>query len=916
MRQRYERRDERISRPGLFEERQRPSPVPGGWWGKEQHPDSATKAPYIVPGEDPRRYDWLRELPEPLLDIVAHPAAEVFSSEPRWATALILTGLAVGAYVVAEVLRLFAADLTTENATPFWLLLLVGVPAWARWEKARLGLALSFALIVPVTFVVALLLGHAATAVNRVMSTAAALAVAAVFVDYFTNHAVRVLLCTSVLPVEERCYFRKLWDGRWGFWIWPHRSPLSRAERRARRAMVVYAFGFSLLFVVLGAVDRKASQLALSGVSLLAGCAVALPRLLWPGPRRLAQLFGGAVRGWVEYGAYGSFAPGVMQSPGGARRYRLAFFALTLVLLAGTLVPPLSGLTAQLAGARVGPIGWTAMVAGWMLLSIALPVAVLVGLIGAVSLPVLGALATACDGPEDERHAATWSFVVHTLRTSTKELHREQLLWGFHATAHYPVLVPMRSLQEHIYVAGGSGTGKTSRTILPLALQLLAARKEKPPGPLLVVDLKGDNALFQAVRAGAREAKRAFRFFTNHVGYATHAFNPFAELHAAGVPLERAGETLLSALNLEHGAGYGRSHFSAVSRGQLRSWLQRFPNVQSISELHREIVRSRSAMSPAQKRREEESYELFLALEMLAEMPELNVTEGAAFDERIAFTRSIRDNEVVYFSLSPKPEEAAARFVGSLAVETFYAALTRHNTAVGADGKQLNVFKRAHAVLDEFQVVAGRNFEAFMETARSNGLGLILASQVPAKLEEELRVVVEANVAIRQYFSIRSVAELHDLRELGGTTMELGEPDGEGNPRYRSGPRLSENILRAVSGREDLSVLIIQKSADFAQFDSFPIVVRSPHCQSKKAHAELLQRSWPTGESLLVVGEAAAPGTGRDPFARSEAASPAGPQPVAPAAGTELEASFARIVVSDHGYEVSDDISTSEVEGS
>ena len=228
-------------------------------------------------------------------------------------------------------------------------------------------------------------------------------------------------------------------------------------------------------------------------------------------------------------------------------------------------------------------------------------------------------------------------------------------------------------------------------------------------------------------------------------------------------------------------------------------------------------------------------------------------------------TAGRRDGEVVYFSLSPKPDEALARFIGSLAVESFYAALTRYNTALGPDGERLNKLRRAHTVIDEFQVVAGRNFQAFMEAARSTGLGLILASQVPAKLDPELRVVVEENVAIRQHFSVRNVADVRDLVHLGGTTMELGLLGTDGEPRAREAPRLSENILRAASAQEDLSVLIVQKSVDFAQFDGFPVVVRSPHCHGKKMHAELLRRPWPTGEALLVVGEEAPPSGGDMP---------------------------------------------------
>ena len=74
-------------------------------------------------------------------------------------------------------------------------------------------------------------------------------------------------------------------------------------------------------------------------------------------------------------------------------------------------------------------------------------------------------------------------------------------------------------------------------------------------GPILAVDLKGDDSMEPAIREAARQAGRTFRFFTNESGRYTHAFNVIAELRASGLPLSRSGETFRSALNLEHGAG-------------------------------------------------------------------------------------------------------------------------------------------------------------------------------------------------------------------------------------------------------------------------------------------------------------------------------------------------------------------------
>ena len=62
-------------------------------------------------------------------------ATTVFGEEPRWRTPLILVATAVGAYAVAEMLRVLAPYLTAPKAVVVWLLLLVGLPAWALREE-------------------------------------------------------------------------------------------------------------------------------------------------------------------------------------------------------------------------------------------------------------------------------------------------------------------------------------------------------------------------------------------------------------------------------------------------------------------------------------------------------------------------------------------------------------------------------------------------------------------------------------------------------------------------------------------------------------------------------------------------------------------------------------------------------------
>lgn len=904
----------RNDRPGFFEEQPaRPRRVRGYWFNRAQHPDTETDGTRVVPRWDPLRYDKVASLPDPPLEAVPEWRDGVFGDAPAWSAPAIIGTIAVGSYAAAEGARLFGPMLSHPHASILWVALLIGLPVWALREGAPLKVAVLVVPVVPVAFVLVLFLS-ATQGDHRLVAEVVALVVTACFVDRFTDHAVQVAIATGALPPLRRLALRNIWMSRWRMRR-PKPSPdAERAERIARRHITFYPVGFLFFGLLLPVADWPVAHRSLILASGAVGFVLFLRGLLRPGLRRVGPLLRDAATHFIHYGRRGSFALGVLRSPAGERPYRLAFLAIVCVVVSGTFVPRLAELHDAIVSVERGPAGLAAFIAWWLVLSAALPIAVVFGGVLAVTAPVLGAVNSAADGSTDERTAAAWAFAVHVLRASNDETVRGQLLWGLHGTAHYPVLVPVRAIQEHVYIAGGSGAGKTSRALLPLTRQVLGVPESADRGPVLVVDLKGDEYLFQSVREAAAKAGRRFRFFTNRPGYTTHAFNPVVELRAAGLPLADAAGPLRSGLNLEHGAGYGKSHFSAVSRGLLRDLFVRFPGVRSLRELHAEASRTRPILSAAHKRREEQAYELMLTIEMLADIAELNVTSGPAFDERIDMNRAVLDDEVIYFFLSAKPEEAVARFVGSLAVETFFDALARYNDARDGRGERANTFKHGYAVLDEFQAVAGRNFEAFMEIARGKGLGLVLASQVPAKLPRELRIVVEENVAVRQHFTTRSVTDLRDLLRLGGTTMEVGIADRFGEPRYKEAPRLTENVLKVMSAQEDLSLLVVQKSCDYAQFDGFPVVVRAPHADSRRDHEELMARPWPVGDDLVVVGAPLASAEEEParviPLRRArETAATGSETPVmsvsGPTTGTELERFFSRIVVGEDSYSIS-----------
>ena len=123
-----------------------------------------------------------------------------------------------------------------------------------------------------------------------------------------------------------------------------------------------------------------------------------------------------------------------------------------------------------------------------------------------------------------------------------------------------------------------------------------------PPPPMVIIDLKGDPALFHTVRLEAEERRRqlgitdprdpryAFRFFTSEKGKATHHFNPFQSLESSSRSLIQICHLFLDSLSLSHGEGYGRSYYSRKNRHLLYEALEAEPRPRSFEARYERLA--------------------------------------------------------------------------------------------------------------------------------------------------------------------------------------------------------------------------------------------------------------------------------------------------------------------------------------
>ena len=485
----------------------------------------------------------------------------------------------------------------------------------------------------------------------------------------------------------------------------------------------------------------------------------------------------------------------------------------------------------------------------------------------------------AVDAPDaweykNEKPRTDWELRVDRLLGSKNPLEAQHLWLGTHATDDYPVLLHRAILSEHAYVVGDTGSGKTALGVTPIATQLL----RQAPTPMVVIDLKGDMALFEAMR---REARNGFKWFTNEIGKSTYTFNPFMQGTEETLSLGQWAENFLEALGLSHGEGYGRSYYSRVARFWLRSFLRANPNVRSFKELYEATSHLDTFRSPKDR---QDAFELISVLEALSLVEPLNVRPqsrgqgaGASYsktmlDEAIHMPTVLEQNQVVYFWLPAVVESATAREIAKLAL---YATLQacRHYTSEHGQPKQ------CYVVIDEFQRIASSNFKIVLEQARAFGLSAILANQTFADLQTEdadLRSTVETNTRLKLCFSATDIDQQDRIMKGSGETYDYlyGESrsitDSAGTGASSSlslgaqeivTPRIPRNELIRVSDDPFRCIVHVARGSGYTQFSGFSFPMRVGFHITPAEYRNRQDTPWPatTDATLLVSREAPEP---------------------------------------------------------
>jgi len=531
-----------------------------------------------------------------------------------------------------------------------------------------------------------------------------------------------------------------------------------------------------------------------------------------------------------------------------------------------------------------------------LLLSVLVPPAVLV----AVFLPSLveaRAFRIRVDAAEAralQDETPLWEAYENRLRTSEhaavldaagNKLHAcRHLFLGYEPFEHYPILLHEDLLNEHLHIVGGSGSGKTSLGLLPLLIQLIrgrfddeaaplrSGRPKTPQPPIVILDMKGDRALFHTVLDEVRrkvdeennEAERrndptfkprtlqdAFRLFSCDLDQATHYFNPFQNLQLRRNRVTELCNLFLESLNLNHGIGYGRSYYTLRSRALLQTILQQENPPRSFPELYQALNKH------PDKWAYREAYELVATVQSLVHYNQLVTDRDTPPEQTVQMSRVLEDRQVVYCWMPFAEHSTTARAIAHLIVYAFYVA-KREWYRAGREPRQAYLF------IDEFQNVASANFAEILNAARGFGLSLVLAHQSESQLKQEgydLPALVEENTNLKMVFSLADVNAMKRLSERSGvetawmrsySVSSSSEGKSSTTVSYSESlkPRVTVDDIIDVSDSPEDFFLTAQRGRGYTQFGGHPVRVRTLRPVSRTAHRHRDRTPWPTWQEL------------------------------------------------------------------
>lgn len=460
--------------------------------------------------------------------------------------------------------------------------------------------------------------------------------------------------------------------------------------------------------------------------------------------------------------------------------------------------------------------------------------------------------------PEELCETACYQQRLHESRYATTDQAQRQirekdhLFVGVSTQNDYPVLLHRDILTEHAHFTGDSGSGKTSLGIASIVDQLIG----RSSSSIVILDLKGDEALFTGTRIAAERAGIPFQWLTNRPDSATYAFNPFRQAHMENLPKPQLAQILLKSLGLEYGEGYGPAFFSSINRNVLTETLDEYPEIDSFKRLRHFLTTAGDFSNRVPRDQRERAAHLTSVVNSLATFDALNVTPSdglpsAVMEQRIDMSKAIAAPHVIYFFLHSALQESTVREVAKLALHSLLAAaiLNKHRD------------NQVYLFVDEFQQIVSEDLKIVLRMARDSRIATVLANQTISDLvtdAADLRPIVQANTRYKQVFSSTDLNQQDDLIKASGDAMyetlswnedyEDGTIDSRIGHREMIGPRFMRNDLIEMSDMENASIVHVSRGRGYTQYAGYLFSMYSQFHITHEEYVRRATRPWPSEE--------------------------------------------------------------------
>jgi hypothetical protein len=434
---------------------------------------------------------------------------------------------------------------------------------------------------------------------------------------------------------------------------------------------------------------------------------------------------------------------------------------------------------------------------------------------------------------------------------------RRHLYMGvFDQNPECPFLLDSVALGRHLHILGLSGHGKTHRILAAINLQLLSRAASRQ----FIVDLKGDAAFFNLMRAHAPSVGLPFEYFTPVSSGATHVWDVLNDSAFLKLSDDVKASTLCQAFGIEGGQSGNKRFFSNQNTEALGLAFSQYVGRVTFKGLI-ELIESKAFRSRNMILDHQFNFlsDLRTMLRWALRIPAINPPPGLPEAEHgIDIGKSMSTPGVTYFSLPSECGETIMQILGRLAVRI-----------INAHGRACRNQTQCYVTVDEFQQVVHSSMLAPLKMGRNSTLSFLLAHQSLDDLNTEDRDftgVVTGAASTRMACSVTDERGRRQFALASGekiylhkATTETTTYNDDGTTRSRS-QTLSEYIGTALTQNDfnrlnAISELVLVEAAPHSGFTCLnrPVLVRMPFPISSEWHEYYEKFPWPEPVPGLTV---------------------------------------------------------------